>query len=110
MADTRPADTAHVTKKRGRPSGTPGSCHDRARTVKIDLQEGVAQFCDLAMQKHDMACKWDWDGRLYPKMKRSQGPHQASLAEHSPVLEILLRLAPNGYPDSYRLHDILLHL
>ena len=55
----------------------------------------MAALSDLASQKHDCN-KWDWDGRAYPKTKRSHGPNQGSLDDHSPVLEVLLRLAPNG--------------
>ena len=43
-------------------------------------------------------------------MKRSNGPNMDSLNRHSPVLKILIWLAPNGYPDPYKLRDLLVQL
>ena len=53
---------------------------------------------------------WSWDGKTYPKTKRSNGPHRETLEHHSPVLLELFYLAPNGYPDGYILRDVLIVL
>ena len=37
-------------------------------------------------------------------------PSMAALNDHSPVLFVLIRLAPNGYPDAYRLRDLLMRM
>ena len=53
---------------------------------------------------------WDWDGKMYPKTKRSQGPDMEKLNDHSDVLLLLMQIAPNAYPDAYRLRDLLMTL
>ena len=53
---------------------------------------------------------WTWDGTTYPKTKRSHGPNQAALDDHAEVLVNLFKLAPNGYPDAYKLRDLLMQL
>ena len=53
---------------------------------------------------------WDWDGKMYPKTKRSQGPSMDGLEKHSQVLLLLIHIAPNAYPDAFRLRDLLMEL
>ena len=53
---------------------------------------------------------WTWCGSLYPKTKRSLGPSQEHLAERAEFLKALFRMAPNGFPDGYRLRDALMKL
>ena len=89
---------------RGRPKGTG---IPRIHTSKFDIEKGLAAFSDLACRTN---LKWAWDGTSYPKTKRSHGPNVESLAMHSEPLKILLQLAPNGYPDPYRLRDLLVKL
>ena len=89
---------------RGRPKGTG---IPRIHTCKLDIDTGIAAFTDLACRTNN---KWAWDGTSYPKTKRSQGPNVDSLVVHSEPLKILLQLAPNGYPDPYRLRDLLMKM
>ena len=100
-----PVPPAVTAKRRGRPKG-----HQipRIKTFKLDINEGVSAFADLASKKPSP--NWEWEGKSYPKTKRSHGPNQGSLNEHSELLEILFKLAPNGYPDAYRLRDVLVKL
>ena len=95
-------------KKRGRPSGQKNAVQ-RARTIKFDLEKGTDTLADLASRKVNNE-EWDSDGRQYPKSKRSQGPNLQALEDHSPVLDKLLRLASNCYPDPYKLRDLLMSL
>ena len=100
------ADTASsATKKRGRPTGT---SVERAKTVKFNKEEAVIRLTHLAKSTHHP--HWSWDGKTYPKTKRSNGPNRDSLEHHSPVLLELFYLARNGYPDGYILRDVLLIL
>jgi len=99
------ADQAAPARGRGRPKGS--TC-PRTKTVKLDVANGVRAFTDLASNTHHPG--WEWSGRSYPKMKRSNGPNMDSLNRHSPVLKILIWLAPNGYPDPYKLRDVLVQL
>ena len=80
-------------KERGRPKG---SGIPRVRTCKFDLTTGVDAMADLACRTDH---GWGWDGKSYPKTKRSHGPNQDSLETHAEPLKLLLGLAPNGYPD-----------
>ena len=98
--DPPPADSA-PRGGRGRPRG--GKNHKpRSPTIKFSVEVGVNALIDLAQQKTD---HWNisWDGKSYPKTKRSHGPNIEALVEHAPVLTILLKPAPNGYPDCYSL-------
>ena len=100
------AEQAAPARGRGRPKGSTNGF--RMKTVKFDVASGVEAFTDLASNTHHPG--WEWNGKSYPKMKRSNGPNMDSLNRHSPVLKILIWLAPNGYPDPYRLRDLLVQL
>ena len=52
---------------------------------------------------------WSWDGKSYPKTKRSHGPNIESLNRHLP-LEKIIGFAPNGYPDPHKLRELLVLL
>ena len=101
-----PAEPAADGEKRGR--GRPkGTSVPRVRTTKFEVKFGVEAFAELCCTKYN---QWQWDGKSYPKTKRSHGPNVDSLAQHSEPLKVLMRLAPNGYPDPYRLRDLLVQL
>ena len=70
--------------------------------------EAIIRLTPLAKNTHHP--QWDWNGKTYPKTKRSNGPNRDSLEYHSPVLTVLLELAPNGYPDAYVLRDVFVKL
>ena len=84
-ADSAQADSAAETaaldpqppqkKQVGRPRG---AIAPRVRTIKFDVEKAVARMSDLASRKTRFG-GWDWDGKMYPKTKRSQGPHQEAL-------------------------------
>ena len=99
------ADTGTTKRARGRPKG---SCGTRVKTAKFQIEDGVDILADTACTSNHPL--WDWDGKTYPKCKRTHGPNQQALDEHSVVLTGLFRLAPNGYPDAYKLRDLLLKL
>ena len=103
---TSDAEPAAPARGRGRPKGATNGF--RMKTVKFDVASGVEAFTDLASNTHHPG--WEWSGKSYPKMKRSNGPNMDSLNRHSPVLKILIWLAPNGYPDPYKLRDLLVQL
>ena len=89
------------TKKRDRPSGN-------IKTVKFNGVDGMSALADTAtLRDHP---RWDWDGKSYPKTKWSRNPNCESLDDHGDVLVELIGLAPNGYPDPYRLKDLLIHM
>ena len=103
-----PAEPAIADERRsgrGRGRGTGGYC--RVHTSKFAIDEAIDRFADLACRT-DHA--WSWDGTSYPKTKRSDGPNVEGLAMHNEPLKILLQLAPNGYPDPYRLRDLLMKM
>jgi len=101
------AEPAQVAPRgRGRPKGC-GFNH-RIKTTKFSVAEGVDRMTDLASNTHHPW--WAWDGKMYPKTKRSHGPNADSLNRHAPVLMVLMVLAPNGYPDPYRLRDLFVQL
>ena len=105
--EAEPAEEqAAPARGRGRPKGSTNCA--RMKTVKFDVANGVRAFTDLASNTHHPG--WEWSGRSYPKMKRSNGPNIDSLNRHSPVLKILIWLAPNGYPDPYKLRDVWVQL
>ena len=104
--ETSDAEQAAPARGRGRPKGSTNGF--RMKTVKFDVASGVEAFTDLASNTHHPG--WEWNGKSYPKMKRSNGPNMDSLNRHSPVLKILIWLAPNGYPDPYKLRDVLVQL
>ena len=93
-------------KKRGRPRGVGCS---RVKTINFDLNDAVGRLSEVAAKKN-LNRNWDWDGKQYPKTKRSHGPHQEGLDTHAEVLLQLIKLAPNGYPDPYRLRDTFIQL
>merc|ERR1712023_402301 len=93
------AEPAATAGGRGRPKGC--SFQQRARTTKFDVNTGVETMHPVASNTHHPT--WSWDGRSYPKTKRSHWPNMPSLNEHSAVLKLLFHLAPNGYPDPYKL-------
>ena len=104
-----PAETARCAQRvetRGRPRGTEGL--SREKVIRFDISHGVDLLHDLA--NGEPPATWNWDGKAYPKTKRSQGPNQEGLAIHSEVLYHILTLAPNGYPCPYRLRDLLVKL
>lgn len=100
------AESAAPARGRGRPKGC--SFTSRVRTVKFGLDTGVATMHPLAINA-DLP-GWTWGGRSYPKTKRSHGPNMHSLNHHSTFLKLLFELAPNGYPDPYRLRDLFVQL
>ena len=100
--------TAATAKGRGRPKASLGNLQHRVKTVKFDINHAVTLFHPVASNMHHPS--WTWDGRCYPKTKRSHGPNMPSLNEHSAVIKLLLLLAPNGYPDPYKLRDLLTQL
>ena len=101
MALPAPAEPA---RKRGRPKGisTP-----RVKTVKFDINEAVDAMSDLAANTFHPG--WEWHGKSYPKTKTSHGPNMEALNMHLP-LKKLVALAPNGYPDPYKLRDLFIAL
>jgi hypothetical protein len=100
--------TAATARGRGRPKASLGNLQHRVKTVKFDLDHAVNLFHPVASMCYHPS--WSWDGRCYPKTKRSHGPNMQSLNEHGAVLLMLFHLAPNGYPDPYRLRDLLMRL
>ena len=103
-----PAEPAIADERRsgrGRGRGTGGYC--RVHTSKFAINEAIDRFADLACRTDHV---WSWDGTSYPKTKRSDGPNVEGLAMHNEPLKILLQLAPNGYPDPYRLRDLLMKM
>ena len=100
------AEPAATARGRGRPKGL--NFQHRVKTVKFDLDHAVALFHPVASNMYHPS--WSWDDRCHPKTKRSHGPNMPSLNEHGAVLLLLFHLAPNGYPDPYRLHDLLTRL
>ena len=106
LSTANPAEPAATAiERRGRPKGTKVP---RMKTWKFDLNVAVEKFMDIASRCHHP--EWNWDGTMYPKTKRSQGPSQDALQDHSDVINILLQLAPNGYPDPYILRNVLMQL
>ena len=100
------AATADGKRGRGRPKGIQAA---RCLTSKFDLNHGVDVLADTASNTYHPL--WTWDGRMYPKIKRSQGPSLDGLNDHSsPLKKLIGELAPNGYPDSYKMRDLLVHL
>ena len=100
-----PAETALPKPlRKGRPKGC-----SRVQVVHFSIDEGMEMLGELAAKKN-YALPWDWDGKGYPKRRRSQGPNQESLTSHAEILYHLLKLAPNGYPCPYRLRDLLIQL
>ena len=73
------------------------------------MAEGMELLGDLASNKARRRA-WNWDGTVYPKTKRAEGPDQWALTMHAEVLGHLLTLAPNGYPCPWRLRDLFCHL
>ena len=104
--ETSDAEPAAPARGRGRPKGATNGF--RMKTVKFDVASGVEAFTDLASNTHHPG--WEWNGKSYPKMKRSNGPNMDSLNRHAAVLKKPIAVAPNGYPDQYRLRDVLLNL
>ena len=103
----KPAETAPPKPtKRGRPKGTGTG---RVKVVRFSVDEGMSLLGELAAKKN-YALPWDWDGKSYPKRRRSQGPNQESLTSHAEILYYLLKLAPNGYPCPFKLRDLLIQL
>ena len=98
-------EQAAPARGRGRPKGITAT---RIKTIKFDVYRAVDLFTDLASNTHHPM--WTWDGRSYPKTKRSHGPNLDSLSGHWPVLKELIALAPNGYPDTYKLRDLFTRL
>ena len=92
MADSKLAlaAPAEPARKRGRPKGisTP-----RVKTVKFDINEAVDAMSDLAANTFHPG--WEWDGKSYPKTKRSHGPNMEALNNHTPLKQ-LAALAPSG--------------
>ena len=100
------AESKDGPKKRGRPRGA-SNC-TRQKTVKFSIDEGMKLMAATARTSHHP--EWDWEGKSYPKTKRSHGPNHAALDDHGEVLFKLIWLAPNGYPDPFRLRDLLIQL
>ena len=100
--------TAATARGRGRPKASLGNLQHRVKTVKFDLDHAVNLFHPVASMCYHPS--WSWDGRCYPKTKRSHGPNMQSLNEHGAVLLMLFHLAPNGSPDPYKLRDLLMRL
>ena len=79
----------------------------RSKPIKFNINAAYDMLEKLANRMH---LKFEWSGKLYPKTKRSHGPNQDSLNMHAEVLEVLIQLAPNGYPDGFLLRDLLIKL
>ena len=77
--------------------------------MKFSVAAGADALADTASMADDHP-GWDWEGKAYPKTERSHGPNMQSLDDHSEFLKVLIRLAPNGYADAYKLRDLLLQL
>ena len=92
-------------ERRGRPKGIPSK--PKSKTVKLDVHETHKILAEVADTTHP---EWDWDGKTYPKTKRSHGPNMQELNKHWEVLLLLIRLAPNGYPDAYKLKAVFMQL
>ena len=100
------AATADGKRGRARPKGKQAP---RLLTSKFDLNHGVDVLADTASNTYHPL--WTWDGRMYLKVKRSQGPSMEGLNDHSePLKTIIGELAPNVYPDGYRLRDLFVHM
>ena len=84
------ADTAGEPKKRaGRPKG---SYDPRILTFKFPIVEAIVLFTEL--QTRGEHPQWAWDGKLYLKRARNNGPDRDSLELHGYVLKTLfMRIA-----------------
>ena len=98
-----PPDQMKKIETRGRPKGI----WQRPRAVKLDVNETWKVLAEIAETTHP---EWDWDGKTYPKTKRSHGPNMLELNKHWEVLLLLIRIAPNGYPDAYKLKAVFMQL
>ena len=103
---TSAATALEPMRKRGRPKGS-GSF--RTKTAKFDIGVAMDALADIACQP-PQGRPWNWDGSAYPLQKRTDAPDIGALNDHSPVIFVLIRLAPNGYPDAYRLRDLLMRM
>ena len=76
------------------------------KPVDFDIADAVDALSDIACQPPQGP--WNWDGSTYPWrcIRDMSWINTENLNDHSPVLFVLIRLAPNGYPDAYRLRDL----
>jgi hypothetical protein len=110
MAGSKMASAATALepmKKRGRPTGS--GCI-MTKPVDFDIEDAVDALSDIACQPPQGP--WNWDGSTYPLcLSESMSPvSMECLDDHSPVLFVLFRLAPNGDPNMLRLRDLLMQL
>ena len=65
----------------------------RVVTKKFDEEKMYEALKPLAQKRHN---KFTWDGGLYPKIKRTQGPDKDGLLIHLPVLMPIVEIAQSG--------------
>ena len=100
-----PPDQMKKVERRGRPKGIIQK--PRAKTVKLDVHETWKMLAAVADTTHP---EWAWDGKTYPKTKRSHGPNMLELNKHWLVLRLLIGIAPNCYPCAYNLKAVFMKL
>ena len=52
----------------------------------------------------------DWEFAQYAKSRRSQGPDREGIALYKPLLAVIVRFAPRGFPGHVALRDVWLHM
>ena len=86
------------------------------KPVDFDMAGAVDALSDIACQP-PQGRPWNWDGGTYVYPWVTVGgmswfnmERMSELNDHSPVLFVLFRLAPNGDPNMLRLRDLLVQL
>ena len=95
-------------RKRRRPQGS--GCI-MTKPVDFDIADAVDALSDIAYQP-PQGRPWNWDGSTYPWrcIRDMSWINTERLNDHSPVLSVLIRMAPNGYPNGGRLIRLLSEL
>ena len=75
------------------------------RTANFDIAYAVNMLAAVEENKNPSST-WHWDGGSYLR-SHWHPPSQSMLANHAEVLCKLLTLAPNGYPDTFNLYQVL---
>ena len=68
----------------------PGTCGDNFSVDKL--------VADLQPWANLKKCPFDWELQRYAKSRKSQGPDRAGLHFYAPLLSVVLKHAPHGYP------------